>query len=221
MVAGAQHSLEELAHERLLLPRPGAEPDTWLCQRARRLVRGVGELIRQPELAGRACDRRAAETAALFFEVGRARLIAAGDRPRDPCLLQPSDAAWRELSIDALQESAPGRLPPATLDAAVTAIRQYGWPGNQSAEAQVVGETVNLDDIGPLWLWLSARDPSGSAQTLAVFLQQWSTRQRYGYWETRIRDALRFEWSRVIARRRIAAMQVFVESCQAQLEGDG
>jgi len=212
-------SLEGQARAALLLPRGGAEADTWLWERARRLSRQVAALTQQPELAGRACDRRAAEAAALFFEVGRARVIAGVDRPRDVALLQPPDAAWREISIDALMHAAEGRLPPASIDAAIAAIRQYDRPQNGGAEALVVAEAVNLDDIGPLWLWLAARDPAGSAQTLAAYLKQWTTRRQYGYWETRIRDALRFEWSRVIARRRVAAMQVFVDSLAAQLDG--
>jgi hypothetical protein len=214
-------AIHALVEKWLMLATPSGGLDSILWDRAKRLSATIPSLLRQPEMQSVACDRRGAEMAALFFEVGRARSVTEGRLTRDNALLEPYDDACREAAIDALKSAASddGPLSAASRDAAVAALRQWNWAENASAEAVLLSEAVHLDDLGPMWIWHHARLSAATGDSVFALLSQWHVRQEYGYWESRIKKSLRFEWSRQIARRRVAAMQVFIETIEQQVRG--
>jgi len=214
-------SFDAVAEQELMLSAPGGGGDPILIDRTRRVIHLILELIRQPELHNVSCDRRAAELAATFYEIGRARSVRSGRLQRETVLLEPYDDECREAAIDAFQ-SLSGQIESmseSAHDAIVAALRQWNWSNNASPEAVLLAEAVNLDDVGPMWIWYQAQRFGYEGQSIKTLISQWRVRQEYGYWETRIRESLRFEWSRKLARRRVAAMQVFMESIEAQVGG--
>lgn len=217
MSAPSPGSLESLAHAALLIPARDGPPDAILWRRAVRLSRLVGCLARVPEMADVRHELRAAETAALFFEIGRHRAHIDGIIPPDELMTAAVDDALREAGVDALTAVPAALLSETARSIAIAAIRGWNRPAGPSGEALLLAEAVHLDDLGPLWLWHEARRGGSAMQTLDGLLTQWRRRQDYGYWDARIREVLRFEWSRQLARRRVAAMQVFVESLAEQV----
>jgi hypothetical protein len=174
--------------------------------RLRGLVRRIAEL---PELAGRRCDRRALDAAALFHDAAWARDVFERRIPRDAVLLGPLDARQRELSADLMTEATAELLTAVSRRTAARAIREAGNRSTNATEAVILAEAVELDSIGPHWLltevrrcWTQGRDP-------AELVDLWESQVRYAYWEARIRERLRFGWSRREAQDRIAGLSAF------------
>lgn len=211
-------------HARHLLSVTGSSGvlDTAFFDRALRLVRLVDALAVQPELSGVRWNRRATQTAALFCEHGRAIRARESRLSPDSLLLLPYDEGTREACVDALM-SAPWSAADgaATRESASRALREWNRPATTSVEAQVLTEAIHLDDLGPLWAWWQARRSGSAGASACDCVEQWRSRAAYGYWTRRIEDGLRFEWSRRLARRRVAAVQVFLEALAEQLDPTG
>lgn len=198
----------------LTIASPSGQPDSVLWDRARRLMASIPRLADQPEMAVVRFERSAAELAAAFFEVARAEAVRRKLLDYHAALLDPLDEKLREMSVDGMRQAA---VDPATRERAAAAIRQWTWGPRACPEAVLLAEAAHLDDIGPLWLWASARRGASMGPAIGEFIRRWAQMRSYGYWEKRIADSLRFESSRRIARRRLAAMQVFVESLEEQV----
>ncbi|MCK6486149.1 MAG: hypothetical protein HUU22_09820 [Phycisphaerae bacterium] len=224
-MAGDRMSFGPLvSHARRLLSLPDSSGalDTAFFDRALRLAGLVDELSVQPELSGVRWNSRATQAAALFCEYGRACAARESRIPFEALLLAPYDEGTREACVDALM-AAPLSAADGddTRESAARALREWNRPATTSIEAQVLTEAIHLDDLGPLWAWWQARAAASAGASARQCLDLWRSRSAYGYWTRRIEDGLRFEWSRRLARRRIAAIQVFLEALSDQIEPAG
>lgn len=212
---------QQFAEQALQLAPPHASAGAALLDRSRRLGRLIPVLACQPELSSVRFDRGAVELAAMFFEAGRAVGVRMGRIPPQVVLTATLDDALREAGVDALASAAAALgLPDGTTQAAVSAIRQVTWRSGASPEAEILAEAVNLDDIGPIMLWQEIQSAALSHDDMLRVLSRWRSQAEYGYWEARISELLRFAWTRQVARRRLAAMQVFLESLESQISGE-
>lgn len=216
----ATDALDEAARGALIVYFDGAEPLESLWGRALRLRRLARRILELDELRRVRHDRRAVEAAALFVEAGWAEDVRNGRVVRDAVLLQPMDMRQRELSADLLAQATAELLPDETRRIAGRAIREAGSRASALTEAAVVGEALELESIGPEWVMLEGRRAWIRGQDTATLVSQWRTQQEYGYWEARIRDRLRYEWSRRAARQRLAGLAAFMETFAAQSAGE-
>ena len=214
---GATDDLGAAARRALVIHAGGSEPVEWVWGRAVRLRRLVQRLVELDEVRLLRYDRRAVEAAALFVDSAWAEELRAGRVRRDAVMLQPMDMRQRELSADVLIRETADVLPDETRRIAGRAIREAGARGTTLTEAIVLGEAVELESIGPEWALLESRRAWVRGQDSATLVGQWRTQQRYGYWEGRIRDRLRYEWSRRAARQRLAGLAAFMETFAAQV----
>ncbi|MCK6456851.1 MAG: hypothetical protein L6Q92_10025 [Phycisphaerae bacterium] len=194
----------------------GAE-DLALWQRACRIERLARRLAALPELADQRCDRRALAAAAIFHDGAWADDVARGRIPRTAVLTAPLDTRQRERSADLLQQHAAAVLTPPMLARAVSAIRQAADRQTAVPEAIVLAEAIELDSCGPIWLWEEFRRSLTTGRGPAELIETWRGHREYGYWEARIRDRLRFDASRRIARRRMAGLAAWLDTLEAQI----
>jgi hypothetical protein len=160
-----------------------------------------------PELADQRIDRTALVAAALYHESGWAVQIRRQETPRSELLVRPTNDAQRELGASFLEQQAAHLLPEASLRIAVRAIRESGRKATQQAEAQILAEADNLDQIGPQAIWLMMRRQAADARGIDAMLDAWHRQQEYRYWEARLRECFRYEATRQLARRRLEAVE--------------
>jgi len=215
----ADDALVQAARPAVTLALADGERDETLMARGlrlRALARRVADL---PDLAGQRCDRRALEAAALFHDAAWVEDVRSGRSTRDGVLLTPLDTRQRELSADLLVRSTERALSAESRRVAARAIREAGVRSTKMVEAIALSEAVELDSIGPNWLLSEARRCWVRGRDAAELVLQWQSQVRYGYWESRLRDRLRFSWSRRVAQGRVAGLSPFLESLAGVIDG--
>ncbi len=213
----ATDALGSAARRALVVHDGGAEPIELMWGRAVRLRKLVLRLVELDEVRLVRHDRLAVEAAALFVDSAWAEELRTGRVQRGAVMLQPMDMRQRELSADVLLRATADVLPDETRRIAGRTIREAGSRGTTLTEAIVLGEAIELESIGPEWVLLESRRAWVRGQDGATLVGQWRTQQEYGYWEARIRDRLRYEWSRRAARQRLAGLAAFMETFAAQI----
>jgi hypothetical protein len=203
----------------LLIPLGDGAHDTSLWHRARRVVQLADRLTSLPELSGLRCDRRALAAAASFVDSAWADDAKQGRIERIAILLNPMDTRQRELSADILRRESADQLPPTTLDAAIRAIRETAHRQSGVPEALVLMEAVELHDLGPIWLWQEVQRAVRQGRDPFALVAIWRRHEEYGYWEARLRERLRFESTRRIARQRLSGLAAYLDTLSAQLDG--
>jgi len=212
--------LEAAAKRALIFDKGGAAPLEVFWGRACRLRRLARRLVELKEVRSVRHDRRAIEAAALFAESAWAEDVRTGRMRRDEVWLRGLDVRQRELSADLLGRATAGALSDETRRIAVRAIREAGSRETTLMEAVVVGEALELESIGPDWLLIESRRAWARGEDAATLVSQWRTQQTYGFWEARIRDRLRFDWSRRVARQRLLGLAAFMETFAEQVAGE-
>lgn len=215
----ADDELARAARPVMTLPLADGERDETLLARGlrlRTLARRVADL---PDLTGQRCDRRALEAAALFHDASWAEDVRSGRATRDGVLLTPLDTRQRELSADLLIRATGPTMSAESCRVAARAIREAGVRSTKMVEAIALSEAVELDSIGPNWLLGEARRCWVRGRDAAELVSQWQSQVRYGYWEARLRERLRFSWSRRLAQARVAGLSSFFESLAGVIGG--
>ncbi len=214
----AAEPLFRAARAELRLPRDGVEFDETLYHAALRRERLARWASALPELADARCDRRALAAAALFHDAAVAEEVRHGRLDRSHILLSPLDTALRERSVDRLQAACDGLLAAPSRQAAVRALRECSSRDAAAPEAVALGEAIELLDLGPAWLWLEARRAVVEGREPLEVLDAWRRQNDYGYWDARVRERLRFDATRRLARARLETLAGLVDALRTHFE---
>lgn len=98
-------------------------------------------------------------------------------------------------------------------------IRDCPRRDTQLPEAKILSDAVALEDVGLVGLWNGAYKYHGLGRSLEQFLKLWKTQREYGYWQTRLRDGFHFEISRIVAKERLARLEVVLAQMEAEHMG--
>lgn len=203
------------AKDLLILGRDSPRGDRWLWEHARRVAHLAQLLALLPEVragGGPPPDPAMAAVAALFADAGWAVQVQRGEMKQWDVLNRPTSDIQRELGAGALQERAASLLPVGTVETAARAIRECNEKHTRLAEAQVLREAENLDEMGVMYVLRQFRkwqhQPDG--QALEDLIARWRQLLEYSFWETEINLGLRWEASRRIARARLEAVEQFM-----------
>ena len=207
-------TLARRARQRLV---PPGRDDTWLWDHACRVVRTALGLTASPELSDRPCDPGAVVAAALYREVGWAIQWQEGRVQAAQLLARPTQDVQLELAAEALHDDADALLDALTLERAAEAIRQSGRRETTLPEAIVLADASNLQAVGLIELLRQFRQYQAEGQPLGQLIATARRKQEYRYFDAWIRDCLRLELSRELARRRVARFQDAVAGLEQQM----
>ncbi|MBN1489726.1 MAG: hypothetical protein JXA69_07395 [Phycisphaerae bacterium] len=163
-----------------------------------------------PELAAHRVDRAALIAAALYHDAGWAVQFRRGELERVELLTRPVNEPQRELAASLLEALPANVLSEGSRILAARAIRECNRKASQQVEAHILAEATNLDDIGPQAVWATARRHFAEAKGVDAMLEAWHRQQEYHYWEARLKECFRYPASRRLARRRLEAVERFM-----------
>ncbi len=191
--------------------------DPWLWEHCER-VRGLALMLaRLPEWAAERPNEDVVSVSVLFHKAGWSEQVRSGLIDRWQVFARPTSDVQRELAIDAMRERVAALLPDDVVDTAAEVIRQYTDRFTTLPEAQVLAEAENLEGMGLMFVLRQFRQYQAEGRPLEQMLVSWQTQREYRYWDVRINDGLRFEFSRTLARERIAAVDKFLSDLRVLL----
>ena len=208
-------SLLEVAKHLLILPGVGRANDIWLwehAQRVMKLARALALLPEAREIGADQPDQDGVTLAALFADAGWAKQVRGGEIDHWQMLCRPTNDTQRELAVRALIEEAAGHVPDRLIEVAAGAIRECNNRYTKLAEARILSEAENLDEIGILYVLRQHRQFQAEGLPLDQLVINWGRHLEYRYWDARINDCLRWEAARQIARERLRAVEQFMEA---------
>jgi HD superfamily phosphodiesterase len=203
----ATKAIWKQAESDLLIALGAGKSDLVVWEHSIRVVGVSLQMLALPDLAGQRIDRNALVAAGLYHDAGWSFQARKQQIPCAEVLTRPTTDAQRELSATLLEQAASRLLPEATLRAAARAIREAGRRDTQMAEACVLAEADNLDQIGPQAVWLTMRRSTTDARGIDAVLDAWRRQREYRYWEARLRECFRYETTRRLARQRLEAVE--------------
>jgi len=195
--------------ERLIAAARTLLRSDFLSERAERVADLAEWVAGFREFQRVAVNRRAVRVASWFQDAWCCPDWQAG-RFSPPLVLavQPTDLQ-RETAADLAARALAGVADEPTRATVVKAIRQMGVRDTIMPEAQIVREASNLDSVGLLWLWGQAAKCLAEDRPVKWVIGLWERQTDYHYWDRLIRETLRFERSRELARHRCRQL----ESC--------
>lgn len=215
-----EEPLHRAAYDVLGFSADGAAADLFLWRRAVRLERTALCITGLPDFRSWRCDRQALSAAALFSGSGWAEEVRAGRLSREQAGVAAMTTELRERCVDLLMRHTEGILSPTSQATAARALREAAVRSTETPEAIALSEALELDAIGPMWLLAEVRRSWLEGRDVASLIEAWQGQERYGYWEARIRERLRFEPCRRVARHRLPGLAAFVDTLRAQLEAE-
>ncbi|MBM4016742.1 MAG: HD domain-containing protein [Planctomycetes bacterium] len=208
----------EIARAVLVGRSPLGREDTFLFDHSLRVMRVAERLSACREVRQWRLDRFALSVAALFHQAATVRLEEERRTSTVYAAAMMSDEDVKEYSAELAGDRLAGRLPPRQLEHVQEIIRHTRDAASDIAEAKIVSDADSLDDIGTLGIWRDLRRNILEGRGVEEAVRGWQRREQYGYWEARMREALRLETSRRLAAGRLAAARAFME--QLAHEGD-
>jgi hypothetical protein len=150
--------------------------------------------------------------AALFHDAGWAVQVKQGRAERSQVLGRPTNDIQRELGAGMMQEQIGHLLPAAALRIAGDAIRQCNDREATLIEARLLADADNLDEFGVLNVLRQFRQYQSEGRSVEQLLASWARQHEYRYWDARLNDGFHFETTRELARRRLAAVELFMSA---------
>ena len=157
-------------------------------------------------------DREVLAAAALYQDSAWVVQFAEGSTSPVDILAKPLTMVQREISADKSAEALRDIFAAKRLESVGRIIREAGGRKTTSMTAQVVADATSLDSIGPLALFQMIHKQQDDDRAIRAILKTWDRQQEYHFWPARIKDSLRFEPVRRIARQRLEALTTFMNT---------
>ncbi len=202
----------------LAIPTEDGDTDPFLWEHAARVTRNAMRIAGLAEVGESEPDMAALEAAALYHDAGWVIAVEEGEIGRMEVLLRQVPAGHFERGAAMLEERASGILAPDSLRRAVEVLRAMETHDAALVEAQVLSDADNLDEFGLLSLWPNIRRGVLEGRGVESLLRTWRRRKEYRFWEARLRDSFHFAAVRVLAERRLALYDRFMEDLANQAE---
>ena len=199
----------EIARGVLVGRSPLGREDAFLFDHSMRVMQVAGRLSNCREVCSWRLDRFAMAVAALFHQAATGRLEE--ERRTSTvyasALLSAEDV--KEYSAELAGDRLAGQVPARQLEYVQEIIR-HTHDATDIAEAKIVSDADSLDDMGALGVWRDLRRSILEGRGVEDAVRTWQRREQYGYWDARMREALRLETSRRLAAGRLGAARAFM-----------
>lgn len=212
--------LAPLAKQLLTLPVDEGRVDLWLWEHSDRVMHLAQSIAALPEVHGASADRAVLVAAALFHDAGWAVEYQQGRIERWQILTRPTNDIQRELGAAMLQEEAGHLLSGQTVHLATEAIRLCNVRHADMLEARILAEAEALDEISVIYVFRQYRLYQFEGRTIQQLTDSWQRLKEYQYWDARLNDGFRFESTRALARKRLEAIDAFMQALRAGIRGD-
>ena len=169
----------------------------------------IAELLgMQPSSA----DRDVLAAAALYQDAAWVVQFVEGSICRADILAKPLSMVQREISADKSADALRDIFAAKRLESVGRIIREAGGRKTTNMTAQVVADATRLDSIGPLALFQMIHKQLEDGRAIRSILETWDRQQEYHFWPARIKESLRSEPVRRIARQRLEALSTFMNA---------
>ncbi len=210
--------IEPRVREDLVIIDHQGREDVFLRERSDRLADLVEKIGDLPEATDLELDRTALRAAAIYHDAGWAIQCRQGIVTRAEILVRATTDAQRELAVALLESRLSDVLEPSSLQAAVEILRQTNRRDTAIVEAHILSDAVNLDEMGPLLLWVLVRRHALEGKGVQAALESWNARKEYGYWRARIEN-FHFEPVRQLAKERLACVEQYMAQLSVHNQG--
>jgi len=200
----------EIARGVLVGRSPLGREDTFLFDHSMRVMQVAERLGNCREVHAWRLDRFALAVTALFHQAATVRLEEERRSSTIYAAALMSAEDVKEYSAELAGDRLTGRLPARQLEYVQEIIRHAHDADTDIPEAKLLSDADSLDDMGALGVWRDLRRSIMEGRGIEDAVRTWQRREQYGYWEARIREALRLETSRRLAASRLGAARAFM-----------
>lgn len=210
--------VKSLAKQALIIHTSTGNTDIFLWDRSRRLVCNVEHICRLPELAGSGLDidHFCLITATYFSDTGLARHLQAR---KTTDLSVKSDVDMGDL-LDLSTEIAAEKLIDVADKLKIEKINRIivesGNHLTRTAEAMILSDARNLDDMGATGIFNEFRRLISAGKDISDIMQDWERKIDYQYWQARLRKSFRFEQVRRLAEQRLSTAERFMNQLKVE-----
>jgi hypothetical protein len=207
-----REAVREQAQADLTIRTADGRVDGLVWEHAQRIctsAEAIADLLGVQSGAG---DRDVLIAATLYQDVAWVVQFGDGSISRADILAKPLTTMQREVSADKATNALRDIFAAKRLESVSRTIREAGARKTTSMTAQIVADATNLDSIGPLALVQMIHKQQDDGRGIQTILETWDRQQEYHFWPARIKESLRSEPVRKIARQRLEALSVFMEA---------
>jgi HD superfamily phosphodiesterase len=206
------------ARERLVIAHDHADEELLVWEHTVRVTRSTQRIAQAADVPKTELDATALTAAAIYHDVGWVEQLRAGAISCSELLAKPISDGQRDLAIDALKADLKGVLSPGSLARAAEAVGNFNRRETELAEAMILGDAHNLDEVGAISLWHTVRRHALDGKGVQAALEMWQRRQEYGFYKARI-DEFRFESVRELARHRLKRLESVMANLAVEHSG--
>lgn len=199
----------------LVLPLPGGRRDAYLWDHTQRVWKCARWMARLDEFGDDKPNEQVVDLAAAFHAAGWAEQVRAGQIESWQVFSRPTSELQRETAIGVMRRECAELVPVDVVETAAEAIRQLFDRFTTLPESQVLAEAENLEGMGLYAVLRQLRQYQAEGRGVDRFAAGWRRQREYQYWEARLRNGLRFEISRQIARERLKRVDEFIAALES------
>ena len=216
---GKHSTISERAKQDLLLHLKGGKEDTFLWEHAVRVIGLAERIAKHPEVANRPINTLALTSAAYYHDMGWSLEYRRGAVQAWQVRSRATSDVQREKAAIWLEQRLADVLDKNSLTLAAETIRQCNRRNASIPEAQILAEAENLDEIGPIVLWQQARQSAGDGRGIVAAIETWKRQDEYRFWEAKIKEGFRFNFTRRLARQRLKIMAKCFDALAGHVKG--
>lgn len=211
--------IKEITEQILAVPTLKDTPDRYLIDRAYRILRHCACIAQLPEVKRFHIDQQCLNIAALMRDSGYARYANQQDKVARMALADLSDEDMRDFSTQVVQEKLIGILSPREMERVCSIIIESGKRSTSLAEAMILSDARNLDDMGAIGIFNESRRYIIHGRGVTDAIASWKRKIEYEYWNARLRESFRFDSVRLIAENRLNTAMQFMEQMETENRG--
>jgi HD superfamily phosphodiesterase len=189
---------------------PLGREDTFLFDHSMRVMQVAERLSNCREVRVWRLDRFAMAVAALFHQAATVRLEEERRASAVYAAALMSAEDVKEYSAELAGDRLAGSVAARQLEYVQEIIRHTHDATTDIPEAKILSDADSLDDMGALGVWRDLRRNILEGRGIEDAVRTWQRREQYGYWDARLREALRLETSRRLAAGRLGAARAFM-----------
>lgn len=210
--------LRQIAEKTIKIPTPAGGKDNWLWDRTLRILRNAELVCRIPELADKNApiDRFCLVAACYFADTGIPRYLREETGNLSPVSGDYNLARLRDFSSQIAAACLGPILPKPRVEKCCKIILESANRFTEIAEAAILSDARNLDDMGVVGLYHEFRKAATQGKGISEILDHWKRKIDYGYWQARLREGFRFETVRHLAARRLDAALAMMNHLAAE-----
>lgn len=204
--------IHQIARKTLTLSASSGCRDDWLWDRTLRILRNVEHICRLPKLAEQAIsiDRFCLVAAAYFADSGLSHFSRDRKASKQCSPVDVTNVEICNFSTQTVSNMLAGVVTDKRIDKINRIITESFNRFTEVTEAMILSDGRGLEDLGSAGLLGGFREQLMDGKCVSDVLKSWKRKIEYGYWQARLKESFRFSAVRVIAKKRFAAAERFM-----------